>query len=155
MASNNRNLSGKCIARNFYRNYNCKTCVLSRAGRDREATGDPQQTRSSRTVADCPCHLSALCPLCALTPSHLAYQCQTQTISVLSLGRIASACRLHAGAGRHNRCLHHPDLRPHNRCLLRVWDGGVGGIIKRPLGGRACIDMCANSATNDGQPSGH
>lgn len=32
-------------------------------------------------------HLSA--PLCALTPSHLAYQCQTQTILRLSLERIA------------------------------------------------------------------
>lgn len=63
------------------------------------------------------------CPLCALTPSHLAYQCQTQTISVLSLGRIAShqrdSTRLHAGAGR-NRCLHHPDLGPHNLAVSRM-----------------------------------
>lgn len=61
-------------------------CLTGQAETERQQ----QETRSSRTVADCPCHLSALCPLCALTPSHLAYQCQTQTISVLSLGRIAS-----------------------------------------------------------------
>lgn len=130
MASNNRNLSGKCIARNFYRNYNCKTCVLSRTGRDRQR---PAAVAVAAAVAASAAGQSQTalatwvrCPLCALTPSHLAYQCQTQTISVLSLGRIAShqlagaSCRCRG----HNRCLHHPDLRPHNHCLLRVWGWG-------------------------------